>query len=87
MSRQHYRLERERPGNYVAELSAICTRLGRCDTVSALYGKGKLQILNKVKQSEFVRTVDDVFSCDTSTQEDISQRGFKLIVHLYLIDC
>ena len=58
------RMERERLGNDVAELSAI----HGCDTVSALYGKGKLQIQNKVKQSEFVRTVDDVFSYDTSTQ-------------------
>ena len=77
------RLERERLGSDVADRLLFIHAWGGCDTVSALYGKGKLQILNKVKQSNFVRSVADVFCCDTSTQEDIAEAGFKLIVNLY----
>lgn len=54
-----------------------------CDTVSSLFGQGKLKLLRLLQKKERLRKHVDVFNSKTSTQKSVADAGEKLLIDLY----
>ena len=72
-----------RLGSYVCRQLLFTHAMLGCDTTSRLHGIGKALLLKKIRSSTTLQQSAQVFECTTSSKEDISTAGERVLVELY----
>ncbi len=54
-----------------------------CDTVSAIFGQGKTNLLKKLKESEELKDISVLMSDPQATAEQIGEAGIRVLISMY----
>ncbi len=54
-----------------------------CDTVSAIFGQGKTNLLKKLKESEELKDISVLMSDPQATAEQIGEGGIRVLISMY----